>query len=283
MGIRKDKLKDNFKKFRTKLNKDGFYVVLFICVCIVAVTSVYISNQNIKRYQRFEDKQKEEAKDEMGNVEDIFSDSDMLVKAKDKVIDVKGNVTKDDEGNVAKSDEALVEEDKKEIEDEKAEDIEEDANVEVAATIDTNKQEQLLKNIGTPVVGKINKKFAIDSLIYSETLEQWCVHTGVDIQADEGNAVKAVLQGKVIEVKTTKELGIEILIDHGEGIMTRYACLSTDKMVTVGKVVKKGDVISGIGKSVGFEFAQEAHLHFELILNGNYVNPEKYLPKVQRN
>nr|WP_252187779.1 M23 family metallopeptidase [Anaeromonas frigoriresistens] len=120
--------------------------------------------------------------------------------------------------------------------------------------------------------------FAEDKLVYSETLEQWTTHNGLDIQAAEGSAVRAVLSGVVKEVVTTDELGIVVTIDHSDGLQTKYGCLSTDEMVEAGQQIEKGDPIGAVGKSVGYELAQGPHLHFEVLEAGKNIDPKNYLP-----
>jgi murein DD-endopeptidase MepM/ murein hydrolase activator NlpD len=130
-----------------------------------------------------------------------------------------------------------------------------------------------------PVFGTIYAEFADNSLIYSKTLEQWTTHMGLDIKAEEGSPVRAAMDGVVEELTSDSELGLTIVINHGGNTYTKYSNLSTLDLVTVGQQVKKGDVISGIGKTALYEISDDPHLHFEVIKNGKHVDPKKYLPK----
>nr|WP_252187625.1 M23 family metallopeptidase [Anaeromonas gelatinilytica] len=120
--------------------------------------------------------------------------------------------------------------------------------------------------------------YAEDNLVYSETLEQWTTHNGLDIKAEKGSAVRAVLSGTVKKIETNDELGTVVTIDHGNNLVTKYGCLSEEKMVEEGQKVEKGDTIGTIGEAGGYELAQGPHLHFEVLENGKNIDPSDYLP-----
>jgi len=98
-------------------------------------------------------------------------------------------------------------------------------------------------------------------------------HEGIDIAGPYGGQVKAAAEGVVIEAGNDAGYGKVVVIDHGYGIVTRYAHLSRS-FVVVGQRVKKGGVIGAIGnsgKSTG------PHVHYEVRIDGVPVNPVKYL------
>ncbi len=98
-------------------------------------------------------------------------------------------------------------------------------------------------------------------------------HEGIDISAPSGTQVRAAAEGVVIEAGNDAGYGKAIVIDHGYGIVTRYAHLSK-AYVVVGQRVKKGSVIGAVGssgKSTG------PHVHYEVRIDGVPVNPIKYL------
>lgn len=98
-------------------------------------------------------------------------------------------------------------------------------------------------------------------------------HEGVDISSPYGTKVVASAEGVVIESGPDAGYGKVVVIDHGYGIVTRYAHLSAT-YVQVGKKVKKGEVIGAVGssgKSTG------PHVHYEVRIDGVPVNPLKYL------
>lgn len=98
-------------------------------------------------------------------------------------------------------------------------------------------------------------------------------HEGIDIASAYGNAVYAYSDGKVIEAGWSGAYGNSVLIDHGNGLKTRYGHLS--KMyVRVGQKVGTNDKIGAVG-STGFSTGP--HVHFEVLKNGQTKNPLNYI------
>ncbi len=128
-----------------------------------------------------------------------------------------------------------------------------------------------------PVDGEIMTEYTKDLLVYSDTLESWVGHGGIDIKADEGSAVKAIADGRVKEVYEDKLWGIVIVIDHDNGFQTKYANLQTDKMVEKGLKLAKGDHISKVGKTAKIEMHLDPHLHFEVIKDGKLIDPRSII------
>ncbi len=98
-------------------------------------------------------------------------------------------------------------------------------------------------------------------------------HEGLDFTAAVGTPIHAAAGGIVIFAEQTPDYGKIVKIDHGSGLETRYAHASK-LLVKVGDRVEKGQVISLVGstgRSTG------AHLHYEIRLNGEPLDPRKYL------
>lgn len=119
--------------------------------------------------------------------------------------------------------------------------------------------------------------FSTDIPVYSKTLDQYAVHDGVDLEAPSDTPVFAAADGTVTKVYNDDKLGLTIELTHGDGLVTRYSDLSTDKMVEEGDVVKKGDVISGVGSTALFESLDPPHVHFEVWKDGTPVDPGQYV------
>jgi len=100
------------------------------------------------------------------------------------------------------------------------------------------------------------------------------MHTGIDLAVDEGVPVKATADGKVIFAGDGGGYGKLVKIDHGNGIETRYAHNSALK-VREGQVVRRGEVVALAGHT---GLATGDHLHYEVRVRGEPVNPRKYLP-----
>ena len=98
-------------------------------------------------------------------------------------------------------------------------------------------------------------------------------HNGVDIVVPKGTSILASAGGVVTRSEYASVFGNVVVITHGNGLQTLY-CHCSKRLVSVGDKVKQGDVIAQVG-STGQSTGP--HLHFAFILNGSYVNPEKYI------
>ena len=128
-----------------------------------------------------------------------------------------------------------------------------------------------------PVEGEVIKEFAKDNLIYSETLEEWITHLGIDIKADRTTVVKATADGTVKSIKNDPRYGLTVTIEHNDGYTSVYSSLLSAEFVKEGEKVTQGQTIGTVGNSSVFEVAEDNHLHFELLKDGSNINPEIYL------
>ena len=130
----------------------------------------------------------------------------------------------------------------------------------------------------SPAVGAVTKNHSIDTPVFSTTLGEWRVHTGIDISAEEGAEVRAVADGTVTRVYNDPMHGRTVEIAHAGDVVSVYSNLSND-----GVTVKEGDAVSSgakigvIGDTSLTELADESHLHFEIKLKGVSVNPLDYI------
>lgn len=103
-------------------------------------------------------------------------------------------------------------------------------------------------------------------------------HAGVDLAGKEGSDIIAVAGGVVTYADERYGYGNLVEIDHGDGLVSRYAHCKTIK-VSVGDVVQKGQVLAlmgSTGRSTG------PHVHFEVLRNGKSENPETYIKRASR-
>jgi murein DD-endopeptidase MepM/ murein hydrolase activator NlpD len=128
-----------------------------------------------------------------------------------------------------------------------------------------------------PLQGEMTADFSGEDLIYSKTMEDWRVHSGVDIRADKGTQVKAAADGVVASAAEDGMTGFTVVLQHEGGLETVYANLQSNEVVKEGQTVEKGDVIGGVGDTAVFEIAEAPHLHFEVKLDGNNVDPFEYM------
>ncbi|MBT4364509.1 MAG: M23 family metallopeptidase [Desulfobacterales bacterium] len=122
----------------------------------------------------------------------------------------------------------------------------------------------------SPANGWITSRFGYRTSPFTGLRE---FHKGLDIAARKGTPVIASADGVVSFSGNKGTLGKTIVIDHGHGMVTRYAHLSKT-LIKRGASIKRGDVIGNVGSSglsTGF------HLHYDVRLNGVSVNPGKYI------
>ncbi len=97
-------------------------------------------------------------------------------------------------------------------------------------------------------------------------------HEGIDFYSADGGPIEAAANGVVIEKKYRDDYGNMLLIDHGKGVYTRYAHLSSFAPgVEIGAKVTAGQQIGLMGNTAGYRIP--VHLHYELLL-GDYNNPK---------
>ncbi len=127
-----------------------------------------------------------------------------------------------------------------------------------------------------PVSGKVMNEFSNHELVKSATMGDWRTHDGVDLKCDIGTEVLCVADGVVKEVKNDPLWGTVVSIEHDK-VTSVYCGLEEDVKVKVGDKLELGDVIGTVGKNAIIETALEPHLHFEIISDGGYVDPVKFV------
>ena len=132
--------------------------------------------------------------------------------------------------------------------------------------------------IVSPLKGEVVTAFSVDQLVYNPTLEDWRIHDGLDISAEEGTSVLAASSGTVLSVEDDALMGTTVTLEHGGGYQTTYASLQADPAVEVGDSVSAGQIIGVVGTAPA-EAAQGTHLHFSVEKDGDAVDPEAYLNK----
>ena len=125
----------------------------------------------------------------------------------------------------------------------------------------------------------LGKEAALDSLVYSATLNQWRSHNGVDFNGAAGATVKAVSDGKVKSVVETNLEGWVVTIEHADGLVSIYKGLDREGLAAEGAAVKTGDSIGKLAETMMLEQLDGVHLHLEMKKNGALVNPLDYLPE----
>ncbi len=132
-----------------------------------------------------------------------------------------------------------------------------------------------------PVTGEVVKHYSMDALVFSETMGDYRVHTGIDVACEAGCEVVAFTDGTVSAVNDDYFYGTTVAVTHSQGLVSYYMNLDPELAsgIAVGSEVKAGDVLGRVGDTARIEEKDGAHLHFELRVNGELINPEPELPR----
>ena len=129
-----------------------------------------------------------------------------------------------------------------------------------------------------PIEGEIVTSHSLTVPVFSQTLGEWRVHTGIDISAEEGDNVYCSADGEIASIYNDPLHGMTVEVKHEGDLTTIYSNL--DEMLAhglvVGQKVKKGDKLGVVGDTSLVELGKEPHLHFVIRLKGITVNPLDY-------
>jgi septal ring factor EnvC (AmiA/AmiB activator) len=235
-----------FNKTSSFFRKEGFYVILFICLCIVATVAAVTSRTA---------KPKEPSVVNDTAVNDSKTTGSGLVAEEPSTdypnaIQVKENTkTNTDTGiTVPKTGTAAV-----------------------SKTVDTK--------FTKPVEGTLARAYSEDP-VWSDSTNSWRPIFGYIIKADLGKDVVAALDGKIESVgESSKGFGTEVVIDHQNGLKTVYGNLDANVLVTKGKAVKKGEKLGKVGNTTNRSAYESygSHLYFAVKKGNDYVDPAKYV------
>ena len=136
---------------------------------------------------------------------------------------------------------------------------------------------ELLPQVVSPLDGTTVTVFSMTELLYDTTMADWRTHDGIDVQAEEGAAVKTAAGGTVQSVTDDELMGTTVVIDHEGGYSTRYSSLQKDVPVTAGQQVVAGEVIGRVGTTSAAESQIGPHLHFSVSRDGAVIDPRDYV------
>lgn len=126
---------------------------------------------------------------------------------------------------------------------------------------------------------QVLKACALDKLVFSATMKDYRVHTGLDLASPMGAEVRCYTAGTVESVQDDAFYGKVVTVRHDYGLVTVYANLAPElaEGVRVGTELNAGDCIGYVGNTAISETADEPHLHFEMLQSGERMDPEKEL------
>ena len=120
--------------------------------------------------------------------------------------------------------------------------------------------------------------FSDTVLVFSQTMNDYRTHSGVDLGANLGDEVLVVADGVVKNVWNDPFMGTCVSIEHSGNAVSYYKNLdpTVKDGIIIGASVKAGDVLGAVGESAMNEIAQEPHLHFELKVNDKHIDPKEH-------
>ncbi len=149
-------------------------------------------------------------------------------------------------------------------------------------TVPVEKNKPFSGEFAMPMGTDIIKDYSNGEMVLSKTMGDWRVHNGVDFSGSAGNEVVAVADGKITKVYDDSFLGTVVEIDHGNGMTVRYCGMKNGSCLPEGSEVKMREKIGSLGH-IPVEIGEEDHLHLEILIDGEYVDPLKALNKVRDN
>lgn len=150
-----------------------------------------------------------------------------------------------------------------------AEEIEEEAPAMKELTF--SQEESLIR----PAAGEVLLPYSMDGSIYFATLDQYKYNPAIVFAAEEGTAVGASAEGKVVDIYEDPQIGKAVTIDLGDGYRLTYGQLQ-DIQVSVDSYVNVGDVIGKVAAPTKYFSVEGTNLYFQLTKDGEPVNPENF-------
>ncbi len=259
------------------LERQGFYVVLLVCLGIVGVTAFLTLSGNGGETPP----QQIQTDTDWPNLVDNQTELDEIVNARPTpTISFAPTPSPTPTPSPSPSPEPSAEPEEDVAAIAQGEETLDTANAEPSAT--PKQEASATLTFAAPVNGALSVNFADESLIYNKTLKQWTTHPGIDIAAQEGAQVKAVLGGKVESVGKDPMLGYKIVIVHDSDRMSVYANLVDDGGLEKGQAVNAGETIGRGGRSAISEIEAEPHLHFEFYQKGKAVDPSPFIDNLSK-
>ena len=135
-----------------------------------------------------------------------------------------------------------------------------------------------LPTFSLPVSGKLLNVHDSELQVFSPTMNDYRVHLGVDILANDGTPVCAVADGTVIQIWEDVRMGQCIAVKHNGDAVSIYKNVSAElpQGIVEGAKVRAGQQIATVGATAMVEIADEPHLHFEMTVGGLSVDPLEY-------
>lgn len=127
-----------------------------------------------------------------------------------------------------------------------------------------------------PIDGNVLLNYSMDETIYFSTLDQYKYNPAVVIAGNVGQEVQSVEDGKVTSIQTDAQTGVTVTVSLGDGYEVVYGQLG-EVCVNQGENITEGDIIGYLGEPTKYYSVEGCNLYFQLLKNGEPVNPLEYL------
>ena len=127
-----------------------------------------------------------------------------------------------------------------------------------------------------PIDGNVLMNYSMDETIYFSTLDQYKYNPALVIAGNVGQEVKSVREGKVSSIATDAQTGVTVTVSLGDGYEVVYGQLG-EVCVNQGENITEGDIIGSLGEPTKYYSVEGCNLYFQLLKNGEPVNPLEYL------
>lgn len=276
----KDNNKSRFSKEKLSkfFDKEGFYIILFLCVCVVAITAVWVSRSGVK----------DNTNPDTSSVKENQTTVNTPAKDAIKSNDEKG------QANTANNTKTSTPQSQSSPGSKPTSSSTAAGTTSKTASVpSTFKLDSPFKN-GVVKEGIMRDYSPEDPVCFEYPNYEWRTHAGLDLKTTEGTEVLAAADGKVVDIRDDNELpgglGWTVVVDHNNGYRTVYANLGESLSVKKNQTVKKGERLGVVGSTSIYEMDSTAtlsgepalsHLHFEVLkLNSktyNSVDPKQNL------
>ncbi len=264
--------------------KNAFNIFIFLGVVITLSLVIYFTNVSINSTYQVEGNSNEVAQggfESELNVNEKSIDNALEVKEEEKDSSLKKDLA--DNSTIANNDNKteVTNNESKETSnkvDETLNKVEDDTLAKGEETSEVSSSSPV--TFVSPIdKGSLIREYTTDT-IYSKTLNTWRTREGIDLKAENGTPVLAILDGVVEKIDNDlTEKGQYIVIKHDNGFKSVYTNLDEEVKVVNGQQVRKGEIIASVGNSSG-NYSNEdygSHLNFIMYLNNEEVNPADYI------
>lgn len=130
--------------------------------------------------------------------------------------------------------------------------------------------------------GSLLKNYTSSTVVFNQTLGVYTGHMGVDFGAEAGSEVLCAYEGTVESITSSYLQGTTVVVSHGNGLKTVYNSIDAEENLKEGQKVTAGEVIGFVSDNNRQEYKDGPHLHFEVLLNGERVDPNDYLMMAEK-